>query len=837
MPLLFLTSLTSTSTSHFAYSQLRSPCPANRRTLSRRITHVNPTFSASSEAELPPWNRAKPRGIVLANSSVRIEKGKYRYEVETIINKLSSLPPRGSIARCLETFRGRVSISDFAVIFREFAQRGDWQRSLRLFKYLQRQAWCRLDEHIYAIVIGVLGRESLVEKARELFDEMPAQAVPRTALSYAAIINAYARNGLHEISVDLLAQMKAEHIAPSVIIYNTVLNACGRAELPWDTLLGLFAEMRHDGIHPDIVTYNTLIAAAGSRGLPHQVEMVFRVMLDAGVSPDNFTYGCIVDAFSKLGRLGRVSELLTEMEVAGHFPDAAAYNLLMEAYAREGEASKAMAVLRQMQTAGVSPTASTYDILLNLYGRNGFYENVRELFIEMKLGKTEPDVSTYNILIQVFGEGGYFKEVVTLFLDMVEEKVEPNMETYESLIFACGKGGLHEDAKRILSHMSSKGVVPSCKAYTGVVEAYGQAAMYEEALVTFNTMHEVGSMPTVETYNSLLYAFAKGGLFKEAEAVLMRMDGAGIQRNEDSFSGLIQAYCQGGQFKSAVKAFVEMQDSSCNLYERILEATLNVYSSAGLVDQSRERFQEIQSTGITPSVIAYCMFLSVLAKNDRWDDAYQVLNEMKSGRISNTHQVIGSMIKGDCDDGSNWQMVEYVLDKYNSAGCSLTLRLYNALIDVLWWFGQKARAARVLQEATAQGVFPELYHRSKLVWSVDVHRMSVGGALTAISVWLHDIVEKFQAVDLPYLATVVVVRGVMEKSTTARELPIAKAAYGFLRDHMPQFFHFPAWNKGRIISRRYQLKRLASQSINTMVPINNMEPSSSRNSTEHVRCY
>jgi hypothetical protein len=41
---------------------------------------------------------------------------------------------------------------------------------------------------------------------------------------------------------------------------------------------------------------------------------------------------------------------------------------------------------------------------------------------------------------------------------------------------------------------------------------------------------------------------------------------------------------------------------------------------------------------------------------------------------------------------------------------------------VLWWFGQKARAVRVLDQAVKSGLFPELYRDTKLVWSLDVHR-------------------------------------------------------------------------------------------------------------------
>ncbi|ESR52958.1 pentatricopeptide repeat-containing protein [Citrus sinensis] len=755
--------------------------------------------------------RAKPKELVLGSPTVTVEKGKYSYDVETLINKLSSLPPRGSIARCLDMFKNKLSLNDFALVFKEFAQRGDWQRSLRLFKYMQRQIWCKPSEQIYTIMISLLGRENLLDKASEVFEEMPSQGVARSVFSYTALINAYGRHGQYETSLELLDRMKREKIAPNILTYNTVINACVRGGLDWEDLLGLFAEMRHEGIQPDIVTYNTLLSACGGRGLGDEAEMVFRTMNEGGVLPDLTTFSYLVETFGKLGKLEKVSELLREMESGGNLPDVTCYNVLLEAHAKMGSIKEAMDVFRQMQAAGSVANATTYSILLNLYGRNGRYDDVRELFLEMKASNTEPNAATYNILIQVFGEGGYFKEVVTLFHDMVEENVEPNMETYEGLIFACGKGGLHEDVKKILLYMNERGTVPSSKAYTGVIEAYGLAALYEEALVAFNTMNEVESKPTIETYNSLLHTFARGGLYKECQAILSRMSESGVARNSDSFNAVIEAFRQGGRFEEAIKAYVEMEKVRCDPNERTLEAVLSVYCFAGLVDESKEQFQEIKSSGILPSVMCYCMLLAVYAKSNRWDDAYGLLDEMHTNRISNIHQVTGQMIKGEFDDESNWQMVEYVFDKLNCEGYGLGMRFYNALMEALWCLGQRERAARVLDEATKRGLFPELFRHNKLVWSVDVHRMWEGGAYTAISVWLNKMYEMFMmGEDLPQLATVVVVRGQMERTSTTEDLPIAKAAYTFLQENASSLFSFPQWNKGRIICQRTQLKRILS---------------------------
>ncbi|KAK9107910.1 hypothetical protein Syun_023921 [Stephania yunnanensis] len=756
--------------------------------------------------------RAKAKEVVLGTPSVAVEKGKYSYDVETLINKLSSLPPRGSIARCFDVFKNKLSLNDFALVFKEFAQRGDWQRSLRLFKYMQRQIWCKPNEHIYTLVIGVLGREGLTDKCAEIFDEMPSQGVARSAFSYTALINAYGRNGAYEISLELLDRMKKDRILPTILTYNTVINSCARGGLDWEGLLGLFGQMRHDGIQPDLVTYNTLLGACADRAIGDEAEMVFRSMNEAGIVPDITTHSYLVETFEKLGKLEKVSELLKDMEAMGNLPDITSYNVLLEGYARAGLMKQAMGVFRQIQGAGCV-NAATYSMLLNLYGRNGRYDDVRDLFLEMKVSNTEPDAATYNILIQVFGEGGYFKEVVTLFHDMVEEKVEPNMETYEGLIYACGKGGLHEDAKHILMHMNEKNVVPSSKVYTGVIEAYGQAALYEEALVAFNTMNEVGSEPTIETYNSLIRSFGRGGLYKECEAILRRMGETGVERTTHSFNGLIEAYGQGGQFEEAVKAYVDMEKARCDPDEQTLEAILCIYCSVGLVDECKEQFQEIKVSGITPSVICYCMLLSACAKNKRWDDVHELLEEMTATRISNSHQVIGHMIKGEYDDDSNWQMVEYIFYRLNSEGCGLGLRFYNALLDALWWLDQKARAARVLREATSCGLFPEMFRKSKLVWSLDVHRMSIGGALTALSIWLNDMQGMLtNGEDLPHLAAVVISRGKMEKNSMAQETPLARAVFSFLKENVQSSFIYPEWNKGRIVCQQSQLKRALSGS-------------------------
>jgi len=110
-----------------------SSSSGSRRSLSRQAQHV---------------------AVVAALENPDTVKGKYSYDVENAINNLTSLAPRGSIARTMEGFKNKLTMHEFSLIFREFAQRSDWQKALRLFKYMQRHQWCKPNEHVYTIMIG-----------------------------------------------------------------------------------------------------------------------------------------------------------------------------------------------------------------------------------------------------------------------------------------------------------------------------------------------------------------------------------------------------------------------------------------------------------------------------------------------------------------------------------------------------------------------------------------------------------------------------------------------------------------------------------------------------------
>ena len=64
-------------------------------------------------------------------------------------------------------------------------------------------------------------------------------------------------------------------------------------------------------------------------------------------------------------------------------------------------------------------------------------------------------------------------------------------------------------------------------------------------------------------------------------------------------------------------------------------------------------------------------------------------------------------------------------------------------------------------------------------------------------------------------------RGSLEKDSTARNLPIARAVYSFLQDNVSSSFSFPGWNNSRIICQQSQLKQLLTASSSEIIALNN----------------
>lgn len=100
----------------------------------------------------------------------------------------------------------------------------------------------------------------------------------------------------------------------------------------------------------------------------------------------------------------------------------------------------------------------------------------------------------------------------------------------------------------------------------------------------------------------------------------------------------------------------------------------------------------------------------------------KMLEEMQGNSMPTLHGIVAGLMTGEYDTGSNWDLVEHVLDNLKVEGVGHNLEFYNGLLEALWFFGQGKRATKVLQEARKRGVFVEAFRKTRMMWAIDVHR-------------------------------------------------------------------------------------------------------------------
>lgn len=218
---------------------------------------------------------------------------------------------------------------------------------------------------IYCSVLKGYSHKKQFHKVWAVHDEMRAQELKFSVVTYNALIDACARGQEMARIQPLLGQLSADGIAPNVITYSTVLKAYCQANR-LDSALEVFEEMKKDkSLQPDEVTYNTILDGCARLCLFDRGMGAFRDMEDAGVRPSAFTLSVLVKLASRSKKLHKAFELCAEVSAKYHIRlNVHVYNNLINACTANSDLPRAFEVFRRMLDEKIRPEVRTYNMLL-----------------------------------------------------------------------------------------------------------------------------------------------------------------------------------------------------------------------------------------------------------------------------------------------------------------------------------------------------------------------------------------------------------------------------------------------------------------------------------------
>ncbi|CAK9189498.1 unnamed protein product [Sphagnum troendelagicum] len=613
-------------------------------------------------------------------------------------------------------------------------------------------------------MISTLGRLGKVEIAQEVFLRSQKAGFGNNVYAYSALVSAYGRSGRCSEALKVFQSMKKAGCKPNLITYNTIIDACGKGGVDLKKALEIFDEMQREGVEPDRITFNSLIAVCSRGSLWEESQRVFSEMQRRGIEQDIFTYNTLIDAVCKGGQMDLAANIMVSMQHKSITPNVVTYSTMIDGYGKLGRFEEAISLYHQMKDAGIRPDRVSYNTLVDIYAKLGRFEEALSTCKDMERAGLKADVVTYNALIDAYGKQGKHEDAASLFAKMKGEGLVPNVLTYSAIINAYSKGGMHREAKQVFEEFKSLGLKPDVVLYSALVDSYCKCGLVDDAVEMLQEMMQAGIQPNIVTYNSLIDAYGRNNQGVTPEFLR---------------ESTINPVKDGPLVPESMNKVQHLQDNSGD--------HVNILAAVSV-------FHEMQQFGLKPNVVTFSAILNACSRCASLQEASVLLEEMRLFD-SRVYGVAHGLLMGSRQHV--WGEAEGLFDEIARMDYATGAAFYNALTDVLWHFGQREGAQKVVVAAQRRQVWDNPFWLSEQQFSLDLHLMSVGAAQAMIHVWLLDLrALLWEGRDLPHVLSILTGWG--KHSKVAGDSTLKRA----VESHMLEIgapFHVGKYNEGRLV--------------------------------------
>lgn len=341
----------------------------------------------------------------------------------------------------------------------------------------------------YNTLVAGYGQIGRVEKARELFDQIPFRknhqqenedskmieksgSFERNFISWNSMIMCYVKAG------DTLAARRLFDEMPErdVVTWNTMINGYVHT-LDMEEAASLFHEMPD----PDTRSWNSMISGYAQNGELEIARDFFERMPQKSL----VSWNSMIAGYEQNGDYESAMVLFIQLQSVGEKPDRHTYSSVLGACAGLTALNQGMQI-HQRVTKTVIADVPIKNALITMYARCGNIMDARSIFDNMKILK---DVVSWNAMIGGYAQHGFAGEALELFGDMKAVKVCPTYITFISVLNACAHAGLVAEGRRHFDSMVHEfGIAPRVEHFASLVDVIGRHGQVKDAMELISAM-------------------------------------------------------------------------------------------------------------------------------------------------------------------------------------------------------------------------------------------------------------------------------------------------------------------------------------------------------------
>ncbi|KAL7147370.1 hypothetical protein ABFS83_06G103100 [Erythranthe nasuta] len=478
-----------------------------------------------------------------------------------------------------------------------------------------------------------------IERARQLFDEMPH----RTVVSWNTMITGYTKWNMFPESLRLISLMHLSNVKLNETTFSVSLSVCARAhslisgqqvhgvvfksghqrfKLVGSALLYVYASCRQIGdgrrVFDELSQDNELLWSLMLMGyvecnLMREALIVFDEMPTRGVVEWTNLISGLVKSEDRGCKIAL--KLFKMMRESGEaVPNEITLDCAVRGCARSGDFSIGKLIHGLIIKSGFEYKSSISGALISLYSSSESMDEAHKVYHSV----SSQSLDDSNELIRGLLKLGKIEEAESIFGNMIDK----NQVSYNLMIKGYATCGRFEDSEKLFEQMPVRFL--SC--LNTMISVYGRSGKIDKALDLFK---EAKGESCPISWNSMISGYVQNDLFKNAFELYLTMRRSLISETRSTFSVLFHACaCMGCLQQGQIfHAHVAKTPFSSDVY--VGTSLIDMYSKCGIISDARASFSSISS----PNVAAWTSLINGHAHHGLGSSAVALFDLMVDQRV------------------------------------------------------------------------------------------------------------------------------------------------------------------------------------------------------------
>ncbi|EGC33314.1 hypothetical protein DICPUDRAFT_154652 [Dictyostelium purpureum] len=377
-----------------------------------------------------------------------------------------------------------------------------------------------------------------------------------------------------------------------------------------------------------------LLDRMGLCGHLHNVLQTIEYLDQKLPSLDVVTYSTILSALANCKDIDNSLLIFKRLLNEGIFPNNHIFNSLIRVHMDNGLVDESITILKSMEESyGIKPDHVNYTSIIHGCVNNKKYDMGLQIFSEARNKGMEPDSVTLTVLINACAKNNRVEKAFAFYDEFSYLNLKPTEVTFNSLISACAKRSddyYYLRAFELLQEMDVNGFKPDIITYTSLLNAASRRGEIPVVEKIFNELlhnrEDFKQKPDERVFNSVLMAYANNQIDE-----MKTPTKAGLKTN----------------IEKANKVFNQIEKRKLTVTHHSLDSLLRVYANANRLALAKELFDTKYSQyKVKPSISSYCILITMLMKNKRFEEGLSIFEKMKNDGIEPDYKIYLEILHG-----------------------------------------------------------------------------------------------------------------------------------------------------------------------------------------------